>query len=310
MYLLNIIFLLTSAHFTLNYFFKQQYQYFLFNLSYNFLYNCGRLEILLKQQYNQLLNNPYVEKIFDKIEDLYTSYKTYDTIIILNNQVIARSIHNSIIYDVGYENLKYADFMIYNHNVKRKKSNQVVFYGILDFALFIDKIENCSYEFLSLNVKVDYPGMESKNVDILFSNNKETLYVVTNRINVLMISYLLKVQHNIETDPFLLSYEINIIDQNVKFFKLNEKEELILFKNHYEKVPFDLNKIKERRLNGLPHNAFTSLENENSGPNLSIDMKNTLEYCHSTYNRENENKSENESDNIVSESDNSYEKIE
>jgi len=303
MYLLNIIFLLTSAHFTFNYFFKQQYQYFLFNLSYNFLYNCGRLEILLKQQYNQLLNNPYIEKIFDKIEDLHTSFKKYDTIIILNNKVVARSVHNSIIYDVGYKNLQYSDFMIYNQSVKRKKTNQVVFYGILDFALFINKIENCSYEFLSLNVKIDYPGMESKNVDIVFSNNKETLYVVTNRINVLMISYLLKLQHNIETDPLLLSYEINIIDQNVKFFRLNEKEELILFENHYEKVPFDLNKIKERRLNGLSHNAFTSLENENSESKLSIDTKNILKCYDSDYNTQNENI-------IDYESDNSYEHLE
>jgi hypothetical protein len=264
----------------------------------------------LKQQYNQLLNNPYVEKIFDKIEDLHTSFKTYDTVIILNNQVVARSIHNSVIYDVGYKNLQYSDFMIYNQNVKRKKSNQVVFYGILDFALFIDKIENCSYEFLSLNVKIDYPGMESKNVDIVFSNNKETLYVVTNRINVLMISYLLKLQHNIETDPLLLSYEINIIDQNVKFFKLNEKEELILFKNHYEKVPFDLNKIKERRLNGLSHNAFTSLENENSASKLTIDIKNILKCYDSDYNTQNENIIEYESDNSLSESDNSYEHLE
>jgi len=310
MYLLNIIFLLTSAHFTFNYFFKQQYQYFLFNLSYNFLYNCGRLEILLKQQYNQLLNNPYIEKIFDKIEDLHTSFKKYDTIIILNNKVVARSVHNSIIYDVGYKNLQYSDFMIYNQSVKRKKTNQVVFYGILDFALFINKIENCSYEFLSLNVKIDYPGMESKNVDIVFSNNKETLYVVTNRINVLMISYLLKLQHNIETDPLLLSYEINIIDQNVKFFRLNEKEELILFENHYEKVPFDLNKIKERRLNGLSHNAFTSLENENSESKLSIDTKNILKCYDSDYNTQNENIIDYESDNSLNESDNSYEHLE
>jgi len=264
----------------------------------------------LKQQYNQLLNNPYIEKIFDKIEDLHTSFKKYDTIIILNNKVVARSVHNSIIYDVGYKNLQYSDFMIYNQSVKRKKTNQVVFYGILDFALFINKIENCSYEFLSLNVKIDYPGMESKNVDIVFSNNKETLYVVTNRINVLMISYLLKLQHNIETDPLLLSYEINIIDQNVKFFRLNEKEELILFENHYEKVPFDLNKIKERRLNGLSHNAFTSLENENSESKLSIDTKNILKCYDSDYNTQNENIIDYESDNSLNESDNSYEHLE
>jgi len=271
MYLLNIIFLLTSTHFTLNYFFKQQYQSFLFKISYNFLYNCGRLEIFLKQHYNQLFNNLYVEKIFDKIEDLHTSFKTYDTIIILSNQVVARSIRNSIIYDVGYKNLQYVDFMIYNHNVKRKKTNQVVFYSISDFSLFIDKIENCSYEFLSLNVEVDYPGIETKNVDIVFSNNKETLYVVTNRINVLLISYLLKVQHNIETDPLLLSYKINIIDQNVKFFTLNEKEELILFENHYEKVPFDLNKIKERRNNINNNKTLNILQNESLDSLSEID---------------------------------------
>jgi len=225
----------------------------------------------LKQHYNQLFNNLYVEKIFDKIEDLHTSFKTYDTIIILSNQVVARSIRNSIIYDVGYKNLQYVDFMIYNHNVKRKKTNQVVFYSISDFSLFIDKIENCSYEFLSLNVEVDYPGIETKNVDIVFSNNKETLYVVTNRINVLLISYLLKVQHNIETDPLLLSYKINIIDQNVKFFTLNEKEELILFENHYEKVPFDLNKIKERRNNINNNKTLNILQNESLDSLSEID---------------------------------------
>jgi hypothetical protein len=326
--------LLTSAHFTLNYFFKQEYQNFLFNLSYNFLYNCGKLEILLKQQYNKILNNPYVEKILDQVEDLHTSFKTYDTILILNNQIVARSIRNKIIYDDGYENSPQADFMIYNQNVKRKKTNQVVFYGSLDFALFIDKIENCSYEFLSLNVKVDYPGIESKNVDIIFSNNQETLYVVTNRINVLMISYLLKLQHNIETDPLLLSYEIHIIDHNVKFFTLNENEELILFKDHYEKVPFDLNKIKERRNNknnnkNMNLTSFDNTKNENLMPKLTIDINKIMEYCDSLYatsvmndfilqnenvneknlNESSESESESESETSVI-TDNSYEKIE
>jgi hypothetical protein len=244
----------------------------------------------LKQQYKTLVTNSYVENFLDKVEDLYASFKTYDTEIILNNQIVARAMHNSIIYDVGYNNLKNADLMIYNQNVKHKKTNKVIFYGISDFTIFIDKIENCSYEFLSLNINILYPGMESKNVDIVFSNNKETLYVVSNRINVLMISYLLKVQHNIITDPLLLAYEIQVIDQNASFFTITEKDELILYKDHYEIVPFDLNKIKERRNNKNKENnknmtftSFDNIENENSMPRLTIDINKIMEYCNSIY---------------------------
>jgi hypothetical protein len=228
--------------------------------------------------------------------------------------------HNSIIYDVGYDCLKQADLMIYSQDNKHKKTNKVVFYDISDFTL-LDKIENCSYEFLSFNVKINYPGIGSKNVDIDFSNSKETLYVVSNHINVLLISYLLKVQHNIITDPKLLSYEINIIDENVNFFTLNEKEELILFKDHYEKVPFDLNKIKERRSNNennknMTLTSFENTKNDNLGPRLTIDINKIIEYCDSIYAKDLmdnivlQNENLNESSISDNESDNSYEKIE
>ena len=325
MYLLNILFLLTSAHFTLNCFFKQQYNNFLFNLSYNILYNYSKLEIIVKYQYKIFVTNSYVEKILDKIEETYYSFKTSDTEIIANNQIIARAMHNRIISSVSKEILKEADLIIYNQDVKHKKTNKVLFYHISELKFNPDKIENCSYQFLSLNIKINYPReMKSKNLDIIFSNSTDTLYIVNNRINVLLISYLLKVQHSLIVEPHLLSYEIQGIDQNASFFTINEKEELILFKNHYEKVPFDLNTLKERK------NEKDKLDNK-----LSLDIRQMIDYYNIVYasqimngvSFENENskkgislsieESENESESDLSnisvqsdESENSYEKIE
>ena len=285
MYLLNIFFLLTSAHFTLNCFFKQQYQNFLFNVSYCIFYNYGKLEILLKQNYKMILSNSYVENFLDKIEDAFKSFKTYDTEIILGNEIVARSMHNSIIYQIGYEKLQQVDFMIYNQDIKHKKTNKVIFYDVSDITLLLDKIENCDYHFLSLNIKITSPEMKNKHYDIDFLNNKETLYVVNNRINVFIISYLLKVQHNLITDPYLLSYEITVIDQNASFFTLTEKDELILFKNHYERVLFNVNKMKERKHQNVQNvlSTLDKIKNYDLGPKINIDTQKIYHYCDAIY---------------------------
>jgi hypothetical protein len=193
------------------YFFKERYQNFWYSLSYNILYNYGKLEIVLKNNYKKVLKNKSIESLMNKVDQYYKSIKTTDTELIIHNDIKERVKLENIInsYQIFYD----YDLIIYTEEFKNNKSNKVVFNGIPKYVLYYEK---CSFEFMSLllNLK-NHP--ELNNFEIKLNNFDETYFVVNNRINCILISYLLKKQHNICIEPVWIEYDIQIIDQNVNF---------------------------------------------------------------------------------------------
>ena len=95
----------------------------------------------------------------------------------------------------------------------------------------------CNYQFLSLNIQLKCP--EGVNFDLQLDSKRETYYVVNNRFNSLFFSYFLKNNYGITSNVFTLKYDILMIDNNAQFVILTEKDELILFKDYYQIIPYN-----------------------------------------------------------------------
>lgn len=241
MYLLNTIFLIATTHFSLNYFFKEQYMYFLYNMSYIMLYNLSKVEIVIKQYYANIMQNYYVAKLLDTLEDYYVSLKTYDTELIVSNVMIEQIKIENLLYFYDYSKLKDVDFFIYTKSVeKNEKENKFILYDISDLSNIIVPLKKCEYQFLSMNIKIKNP--DNENFDLHLDSKRETYYVINNRLNVIFFSYLLKSKYGISSNALTLRYDIQIIDQNANICNISECDELILFKDYYQIIPYDYEK--------------------------------------------------------------------
>jgi hypothetical protein len=86
---------------------------------------------------------------------------------------------------------------------------------------------------MSLNVTI-----KGTKYPIKLSNDVENYYVVGNKINILLIAYLLKIQHKVKCDEITGIYELGIIDHNVNVKTFTEKDEIILSEDDYTVKPF------------------------------------------------------------------------
>ena len=158
MLFLNFLFLSTTFHFSMNYFFKEKYQNLLYSLSYIVLYNYGKVEILLKNSYNKVVTNKSIEYLLDKVDDYYKFFKTYDTDLINNNILKERGKMINVVNN--YDNFLTYDLIIYKEEIKKCRSNKVIFGDMPNFSLHYEK---CDYQFMSLSLT-----LKNKNHEIIF----------------------------------------------------------------------------------------------------------------------------------------------
>lgn len=272
MYLINFLFIATTVHFSMNYFFERQYKNFLFNLSYSIFYNFGKVEIFTKNIYNKISKNDYIVWTLDKVDDLYKYTKYYDTEIIRDNQVIHRNKLIDLIYNPEPNFIYNGDFIIYSEEIKNDKTNKV----LLNFIPCIPiSYEKCNYTFLSMFLTFKN---NNSNYDIMIFNNNETYFVTNNRINVKLISYLLATRYNIYKNFELLEYNIQIIDNNVNILTISEKDEIILYKEHYEILPYDYKREQENNLKIYKRNMiFKDMKRERTEENNFIQIDDVLD---------------------------------
>ncbi len=247
MYIINFLFLSSAMHLLMDYFFKYQYQTFLYSLSYTILYNYGKLEIICKNNYNKFIKNSTVECILDKLEEYYIYLKRFDTEIISRNKIKERVKLVNILNN--YKKFINCDLIIYTEEFKKSnlRSNKVILDNVPNFLICYEK---CDYHFLSLSLSLKNNN-DLNNLEIQLSNKNDTYFVVNNRINSLLIAYLLKIQHNISIDPLYIEYNIQIIDHNVNIFNISEKEEIILLKDKYITIPYNYLDHKNAKNNRL-----------------------------------------------------------
>ena len=275
MYLLNSLFLIAAAHFSFNYCFKEQYYYFLYNMSYIILYNYGKVEIIMKEYYENTMKNYYVAKICDFISYYSANFERdnndADTELIISNNIFAKVKMSYLLDNYDNNTLKYMqDLVIYTEkNDKEEKSNKVIIYDVSDLTNIIVSPKKCNYQFLSLNIQLKCP--EGKNFDLELDCKRETYYVVNNRLNALFFSYLLKNKYGITSNVFTLQYDILMIDHNANLVVLTEKDEIILFKDYYQIIPYNYEEIQVKKENNYNRVLLTLKNLENLDLNESND---------------------------------------
>jgi hypothetical protein len=262
-------------------------------MSYIILYNYGKLEILMKEYYTNILQIHYVSKTLDAIDYYIASLKLYDTELIVSNNIISTTKLNNLLINYDYNVLKNIDLFIYTEVLnKSEKNKKIILYDISDLTNNIVTPDKCDFQFLSLNIKIR--GSDSKNFDLELDSKSETYYIVGNRLNLLLFSYLLKSKHGISSNAVTLKYDIQVIDQNANIFTINECDEIVLFKDYYMIIPYDYEKSQINKLTNYNRVLLTL----NNMKNIELYETNSFE------------EKEKEYDELSDNSDNSYEKLE
>jgi hypothetical protein len=148
--------------------------------------------------------------------------RNYDIEIIKYNEVLTSIPKTEIIF---YSSELIHDFFIYSDfsdptfsETKINKVNKLVFYDIPKIFVYTD----CKIKFFTIIYNIWYP--------IKLCSDTENYYIVGNKINKLLLGYLLKKQHNISIRP---QYKLEILDHKFETKLFNETDEIIFIENDY-----------------------------------------------------------------------------
>jgi hypothetical protein len=207
-----------------------KYQMALLNLSFYLILTYSYIELYAKKLY-------YHENMSEIRKFIETAKSKPEIEIIKFNDVITSvdktrvSINQLLLYDF----IIYSDYSrpIDSHS---SRVNKVLYSGFPVFPLNYS-YSLCNFSFISINVKL-FVDCKEKSYAIKLVNDSENYYVVGNKINRLIICYLLKKQHDIVCDELTEKYVLDLIDHNVNMLSITEKDEIILNENDYKVVPF------------------------------------------------------------------------
>jgi len=225
MTIINIFTLGTGFHIFMTYCFPNEYNVALLNLSFYAILFYTHIEMTAKKLYF----HPSFKPVKSFIETLN---KKSEIDIIKFNQIMFStnkkyiSVHQFLLYDF----IIFSDYERVTES--SPKVNRILFFGLPKLPLNFD-YKLCKFSFMSLTVK--FNGIKYQ---IKLSNDFENYYVVGNKINLLLISHLLKKQYNVNCDEITGIYELDVIDHNVNMKTFNEKDEIEFKENDYTVSPF------------------------------------------------------------------------
>jgi len=206
-----------------------KYHIALLNLSFYLILTYTYIEIYVKKAYY----HPHMTQIREFIEN---AKKKRDVEIIKFNDVIASvdkdnvQIHQLLLYDF----IVFSDYD--GAKISSQKVNKVLYFGFDNFP-FTYSYNVCKFSFISFSVKLLINGKE-ESYPIKLSSESENYYIIGNKINRLIICYLLKIQHGVMWDEVKDKYILELIDQNVNMLSFSEKDEIVLNEKDYKVVPF------------------------------------------------------------------------
>ena len=169
-------------------------------------------------QYN-VWNSSTIIYLRNKVDKMI---RNYDIEIIKYNEVLTSIPKTEIVF---YSSELIHDFFIYSDfsdptlsETKINKVNKLVFYDIP--KIFVYTV--CNIKFFTIMYNTWYP--------IKLCSDTENYYIVGNRINKLLLGYLLKKQHNISIRS---QYKLEIVDHNIESKIFDETDEIIFIENDY-----------------------------------------------------------------------------
>ena len=206
------------------YFGAKYYNYdidgFLLQRSYDFIFILGYIQILVQ-------NSDLYKNVIKHYKATTSSFRN-EIDIVLNNKIV-RSIKKASLND---NNPELFDLIVYKCENDVSSKTDIVFYQSIpeNFAYNV-----CKYTFIQIILTFFVDGSDHT-YKINLHNDADNYYIVNNRLNATVLSYLLFKIHRVSHDLRTVPYSLNIMDQNVRSLVLNEKDEIILHETCYEMI--------------------------------------------------------------------------
>lgn len=186
---------------------------------------------IVEKKTKKLYNHEYIMRL----RNIINNWKKPNEIQIIKDNNIIQS-HSLDAFqltnnDTMFDLIIYTDYTSLYQNTEISKQVDIIVYYNDNIALLHFKhsdILYCNYKFISLTVKIPNIGEFS----IKLSDSTFNYYIVGNKINKLLIWYLLKIQHDINKESENV-YEIELIDNNVNILKIRENDEIVLNKDDF-----------------------------------------------------------------------------
>lgn len=262
MFLIRIMSVGLTFHMLAKYFCPQQYNNFFVTSFTLVIYTYSFIELKFK---NHVINNPHVKKILNFFER-----KHRDIEIIKSNSVcfsMALNEYNSWFnYNYNY------DFTIYSHKNDEESTmyNRIIYHNVKNMLTNFS-YEVCGYTFISIEVSIeDLIDTEKTNKYYLtLKENGENYYIVGNRINKMVIYYLLKQQHSVDY-PDNTPYMIDLIDFNVNMKVLTEKDTLYLFETEYIIVRSEEEILDLENTETMNEDEYEVVDNDSTNEDMEV----------------------------------------
>lgn len=201
---------------------------------YRFLVNTSSYAIMFYSYAEICVKKIYMHPCLTKLKDFLDTMKNKNNIEIVKFNTVVRSTNKK---EVTVNQMVLYDFIIYSDYLPAtSKVNKVLYYDFIKFPINYS-YSVCDFSFIAINVRINKNGKE-ETYRINLHDNKVNYYVVGNKINRLLICYLLKTQHNIICDELTDKYDLEIIDNNVVVKNFTEKDEIVFREKDYTTSPF------------------------------------------------------------------------
>jgi hypothetical protein len=198
------------------FFFSSKRDNIMSTIAYETVMYYSYVEINVKKQLNLIYNIPVVKDSIYKFQ----IYMFNEVELIKSNFVFK----TCGLKDVITYNPDYFDFFIYTDYYT---SNKIVSKNV-NLSL---NIEKCDYRFYLMSIELTNVSLidDEKSFIIQIDN----YYMVENIINKYFICYLIYKQYNVYLDAETVSYKLEIMDNNMEYKSITEKEDIILKKDKY-----------------------------------------------------------------------------
>ena len=186
------------------------------NIAYQSVLYYSYVEINVKKQLNILYTFPIVKNSIYKMK-IYM----FNEVELIKSNFVFKTCE---LKDLITYNKDYIDFFIFTDFYT---SNKIVSKDI-NFSL---NVEKCDYKFYIINVTIS-------NVELIDDEHKfliqlDDYYMVNNIINKYLICFLIYKQFKVYLDPENINYILELMDNNMEYKSITEKEEIILKKDEY-----------------------------------------------------------------------------
>ena len=210
------------------YFGAKYYNYdidgFLLQRSYDFMFIISHLQIFIK-------NSDFYKNSISKFKSIYKP--SYDSISCIKNNLVRRISLVTLFFENLSEEHEY-DMFIYKHeNEIDSKIDHVLYYSTPDPQTL--KYDRCNYTFIQALLKVcNNGGVHEYKINL--RDEKNNYYIVNNKMNPIFFGYLLNTNYGVNFDMQNVTYELTIMDHEVRQITVTESQELIFSEHDYAVV--------------------------------------------------------------------------